>query len=239
MSQEKIIARMKKLLAMSEDGANEHEAMLATKRLHSLLAKHNISMSELSTEENPVGEGGFESRSRPWRRLVAAKIAELYFCSFYYQQSARSNCVHYMFIGSEANRAFAIHISNLIFKAIEYDARVESKRMYGKEEGSFVNSFWTGAKQRIIERCDDLIDSAKEGTLEDENGINLPALLPVYEQNQIRIDDWKSINLPDLRKKMTTTSINNRYGLAKGRQAGNRVQLSRSLQGKQQKLLGN
>jgi len=238
MNQDRIIAKMKKLLAMAEGTANENEAMSAARQLHAMLAKHNISMEDLSSEENPVNKDGIETANRPWKRIVASKIAELYFCSFYFQDSYKSGKAHYMFVGTEANRTFAIYIFKMIVKVVEKGARVESKKRYGKEDCGFVNSFWTGAKTRITERCNELIGAAKAGTLEDEEGNTLPALLSTYEQTKITLDAWCSDNL-SLSKVSNRTRATNAAGYNKGQEAGNRVQLSRTLHGNQSpKLLG-
>lgn len=234
MSQDhdKIIDRMKKLLAMSEGKGNEHEAMIAAKRLHAMLAKHNISMSELNSEQNPVGDEGFESRSRPWKRIVGMYVAELYFCSFYSMDSSKTKgAKRFMFVGTEANRSFAVYICNMIFKTIEREGHAQCRQYTGKTTGPFYNSFLTGACERISDRCKELIASAKSGTLEDEEGNTLPVLLSVYDQNKLIVNDWISDNLK-LKIKNCTTKITNRAGHAAGTEAGNKVQLSRAIQKK-------
>jgi hypothetical protein len=228
MSSKRIIEKMKKLLAMSESKANEHEAMVAARQLHAMLSKHNISYDQLNEEENPIGSEGIINKCRPWKRIVANNIAKLYFCEFYISRmGSKSN---YIFVGSEANRTFAIHIFQMIVKTIEKQSRAESRKVYGKEVPSFVNSFWTGAKDRISERCQQLIIKAKEGTLEDEDGNTLPAMISTYERFQIEIEDWLSENTSLVPYK-ARTKADNRLGMLKGQEAGDKVQLSRAIQG--------
>lgn len=230
MSQDKIIARMKKLLAMSEGTANEHEAMIATRRLHIMLAKHNISITDLSDDgKEEIGEEGFTTRSRPWKRLIANKIAELYFCSCYTSGYKGDSSKDIMFVGSEANRMFAIHITKLIIKVIERQGHKECKDATGRSTGPFYNSFLTGAQRRISERCNELIESAKAGTLEDEEGNMLPALLSTYDVISLDLDHWISKNL-NLSKGTARTKSTCTEGHNAGIAAGNKVQLSRALQ---------
>lgn len=239
-SQSRIIEKMKKLLAMAEGKANENEAMTAARQLHALLAKHNISMDELNeaSDEEVVGQEGEVERDRPWKRMVAMYIAKLYFCEFYTSQIG-SRKSQYMFVGTEANRTFAMHIFKMVVAAIERESRAESRKIYGKQNSSFVRSFWAGAKDRIIERCKELMESAKEGTLEDEEGNTLPALLSTYERNQLQVESWIDENLK-LKSKTARTRANNSLGVSKGREAGGRVQLSRAIHGNRSpKLLGN
>lgn len=116
----------------------------------------------------------------------------------------------------------------MIVKTVEKESRRESKLMYGKEVSSFVNSFWTGAMDRIVERCKELIEMSKSGDLEDEEGNKLPALLSTYEQAQLECQDWMDNNL-NLKSVKNRTRADDANGLRKGRETGNKVQLSRSL----------
>ena len=228
-SQSPLIEKMKKLLAMSEGKANENEAMIAAKHLHIMLARHNISMEELNekSDEESIDHAGDQETDQLWKRIAALQIARLYFCEFYTIRSY--GCKRrYMFVGTEANRTFATHIFKMCVKAIERESRAESRKIYGKVESSFVRSFWNGAKDRIVERCKDLMESAKEGTLEDEEGNTLPALLSTYERNALHVSDWMSANLKLTFRRAKTRSYNS-IGFSKGRDAGNRVQLSRSI----------
>ena len=227
----RLIEKMKKLLAMSGSKANENEAMIATRQLHAMLAKHNMSLSEIEESDNDIAEDRELQRNRPWKRPVALLVARLYFCELY--MSAHDNRKsHFVFVGTEANRTFAIHIFKMIVSTIERESRSESRKLYGKQNSGFVRSFWAGAKDRIIERCEDLITEAKSGKLQDEEGNTLPALLSTYERNELQVKDWMSTNLSLTKGRASRTRITNSAGAAKGREAGGRVQLSRALQGK-------
>lgn len=228
---DKLIRKMQKLLAMTES-CNEHEAMTATRQLHFMLAKHNISIEDLSdTSDVQFGEDKVEFSNYPWKRRVGLNIAKLYFCDFYFSQT-RKNYADFVFIGTQENRMFAIHIFKMIIKTIEREARNESRKFYGKVDSKFVVSFWAGACLRICERCRELIQSAKDGTLEDDEGNTLPALLSIYDQMQINLDKWKSdnLNLVSAKNNLRTKDLN---GLAKGKEAGSKVQLTRAIQSKQ------
>ena len=237
---DRLIEKMKKLLAMSQDKSSEHEAMIAAKQLHALLSKHNISMSELEDKEEEVGQQFDVHSCRPWKRYVAHWVSALYFCSFYYMKIGRGKS-QYVFVGKEHNRLFASHIFTMIVTTIERESRTESKKLYGREVSSFVNSFWSGAASRIVNRCDELIKAAKAGELEDEEGNTLPIMLNVYDSNSLLNSEWlESQNFNIREKKSKSLEATNSEGLRKGREAGNRVQLSRSLQSQSStKLIGN
>ena len=55
MTREKIIERVRKLLALSSS-SNEHEAALAAAHAQRLLSEHNLAMSELEVQEEGAGE---------------------------------------------------------------------------------------------------------------------------------------------------------------------------------------
>jgi len=163
-------------------------------------------------------------------------VAKLYFCEFYYIHGGSRT--KFVLVGTEANRTFSTHILQMIFKTVERESRKQSKAHYGKEVCSFVNSFWTGASNRIRVRCEEMIGNAKEGSMEDEEGNKLPALLSVYEQNEILINDFMS-NM-SLSTKPLRTKVTDKAGHVAGIKTGNEVQLSRTIQGSSSpKLLGN
>ena len=223
---------------MSKDSSSENEAMIAAKQLHALLAKHNVSMSELEDKEDEVGIINDIYKCRPWKRLIAMYVGKLYFCEFIFTRIGRGKS-QYAFVGKEHNRLFASHILSMILSILEKQARRESKAAYGKEVPSFVNSFWTGAAGRIVERCKELIQAAKVGELEDEEGNTLPAMLDIYELSHKLAMEFMDNNF-NHKPAACRTKSNDPLGRSKGVEAGNKVQLSRSIQSQQSpKLLGN
>lgn len=238
MTDSKTIEKLRKLLALTESN-NEHEALAAARRLHSLLAKHNISMTDLERNEDNVGQESINTSVRPWKQLVAQSIARLYFCEFYTSRLRNSKNGMFIFVGTEANRMFAMHIFQMVVNTVERESRRESKKLYGKENCTFVNSFWTGAQRRITERCEQLIRSAKEGSLQDEDGSLLPVMLSTYEQSAKLVTGWITDNIHGLKNKPTRTKAEDVSGYVAGQNTGDKVQLSRALQGKNStKLLG-
>jgi len=238
MQNSKIISKMKKLMAMAEGSANENESMTAARQLQVLLAKHNISMSELDTpeEDKEEIESSYEShKCRPWKRVVAMSIAKLYFCDMYFCRlgNGKSN---YFFVGTETNRTFAMQIFKMVVSSIEKESRKQSKEIYGKEDSSFVNSFWTGAMHRISQRCSTMVEEAKRGEIVDDNGTNLPALVSIYEENNRRITEF--LSPVTLKTSTAKTRATNTVGLSRGGKAGDRVQLNRAIGGAAAKQLG-
>lgn len=240
MTDSRIIQKLKKLLAMANDKSSENEVMTAARQLHVMLAKHNMSMDQLDTGDDAQEQidKSFEShKCRPWKRVVAFKIAQLYFCEMYYVKMGNGKS-NYFFVGTEANRTFAMAIFNMVVKTNERESRVECRKVHGKEVAEFVNSFWTGAMHRIYDRCDQLIKAAKEGSLQDEEGTTLPAMVSTYDLQAERTKQY--LSTMKLKTKVSRTRATDANGLNAGKAAGDKVQLSRSLQSKSStKLIGN
>ena len=238
MSDSRIIRKMKSLLAMANDKSSENEATTALRQLHAMLAKHNISVEQLDeTEEEQVNESYEEFKAPPWKRQVAKAVARLYFCEMYYTNLGKGKA-NIFFVGTESNRTFAMWIFKMITVSIERDARKESRSIYGKENCSFVNSFWTGATKRIISRCTELVNQAKAGDLQDDEGNTLPAMVDLYTKHLSEVQGWLSAN-KNLKEKTVRTQVKNQAGYSRGTAAGDRVQLSRAIQSRSStKLIG-
>lgn len=226
---DKLLRRMRHLLAMSQDKSSENEAMIAMRRLHSLLAKHNISLTELERDEEEINQDSSGSVvDWPWKRVVFSSIAKLYFCSMY-RVPLRKNYADYFIMGTESNRTFALAMAHQAVSLIEREAKKECKAVHGKVVSNFISSFHNGAAQRVYERCDDLIDQAIAGTMEDDEGTTLPALVSTYLVNQKKIEEFAA-GL-GLRTKKTRTKARNQEAINRGRKAGDRVGLNRGIHG--------
>jgi hypothetical protein len=81
MTRERIIERVRKLLALS-NSSNEHEAALAAAHAQRLLAEHNLAMSELEMQEEGAGEAELlVARTVPkWLSSLFATVAGAFDC---------------------------------------------------------------------------------------------------------------------------------------------------------------
>lgn len=81
MTRERIIERVRKLLALS-NSSNEHEAALAAAHAQRLLAEHNLAMSELEMQEEGAGEVELQvARTVPkWLSSLFATVANAFDC---------------------------------------------------------------------------------------------------------------------------------------------------------------
>ena len=87
MQQSKIVAKIRKLLALAQS-SNEHEAAAAAARAAALMAAHQIAEATLSLEPNAestaeaIGEQVLEASSRvaSWRRMLIGGLTRAFAC---------------------------------------------------------------------------------------------------------------------------------------------------------------
>lgn len=147
----KILARVKKLLALSKDNANEHERARAMEAAHELLRKHNLEMSAIDdcAPENGVREQCVERILEPWMREVYMAAGILYFTSIL-QQSRYKNgrWIKYPnIVGRPENIAVTAEMAAFFIHSIVGEAR---KKFSGSRA---VRSFCTGAGQMLYIRA--------------------------------------------------------------------------------------
>ena len=147
MEQNKLIERIKKLLALSANNPNPHEAQVALKRAQKLLAENDMSMTSLAeVEDESVGESHGKNVQR-WSRTIYSAITELYQCEYIINPNPPAR---HIVIGTLANRTTAILIINYVLKAI----RIESK---GKP-----TSFRNGAALGVYQSCQKILEDEKK-----------------------------------------------------------------------------
>jgi len=144
MQQNKLIERIKKLLALSANNPNPHEAEVALKRAQKLLAENDMSMESLAEVENEeVGESKGKNVQK-WTRIIYKAITGLYQCEYIVDLTPPAR---HIVIGTLANRTTALLIIDYVLKAI----RIESK---GKTA-----SFKNGAALGVAQSCRNILDT--------------------------------------------------------------------------------
>lgn len=241
---ERVIERVKKLLALSTS-PNENEAAAAAEKAQALLAEYNLSIADLKTGEKKEDEVYFDedaemTDSRPWRRQLAAMTAKMFFCThffmFHYFDNPRNKVGYkrrdqHIFVGSRGNAEVARLMFEYFNSTIERLAR-EAGRNEARRRSSFENSFKHAAANRLCWRIKERIDAAARGDIKGSDGRNLPALVGLLEGSQARnraaiderLSDVKSIALrPD-------GAGRNEKGMRAGDEAGKKIGLDQQVQ---------
>ena len=255
---EKVLDRVKKLLALAADGrgATEAEAASAAAKAAALLAEHNLTAADIADVGETVDEvieDKVESEdSRPWRRPIAGAVARLYFCTYlyemkYYMTSDRAcgyirKDVH-SFIGKKHNTMVARMMFDYLTVTIDKLAREGARSQPVKERASYVTAFRKACAIRLANRIYDMYTKAKRGTTQDEYGKNknVPALVSLYESSEKAVEAYKQAKYPETGHGRRDNQASNLAGMSDGRKAGDSISLNAQLgtAGKGAPLLGS
>ncbi|MGB4598452.1 MAG: DUF2786 domain-containing protein [Trichlorobacter sp.] len=102
MTRERVIEKVRKLLALS-NSSNEHEAALAAAHAQRLLAEHNLAMSELEVREEGAGEAELlVARTVPkWLSALFATVANGFDCFPIVTSSATCSRLRFIGVGED------------------------------------------------------------------------------------------------------------------------------------------
>jgi hypothetical protein len=158
---ESITIKIQKLLALADGNANEHEREMAMKFAMDLLAKHNLSMSEVqsSTFDVEIQEIFVQLRLDPWVRFILTAACKLYYTDFMmrpvYKNYNRKE-YHPVLIGTEENVKVTIEMASWLMNSV----RIESNWLF--DEAYERRSFRLGASHKIYERALTFIQEEKD-----------------------------------------------------------------------------
>ncbi len=138
MTRERIIERVRKLLALS-NSSNEHEAALAAAHAQRLLAEHNLAMSELDLQDEGAGEVELKvAKTVPkWLSSLFATVANAFDC--FPIVTTTSDCSRLRFIGVGEDPAVASCTVQSLLQALRRLASL-SQRSYEARNGRLAAS---------------------------------------------------------------------------------------------------
>jgi len=148
---EKVLDRVKKLLALSQSD-NENEAALAAAQAHKLLLEHNLSIADMGEgvedtkediEQELVHEGGRVPR---WRTYLVTGVAKAFGCSSLVVTGRRYTGLKIVGVAGD----IAVAKVTLDYLELVID-RLAEENAYGMGRG-YVNSYRIGLAARICER---------------------------------------------------------------------------------------
>lgn len=196
-----ILEKIRKLLALAEGNANEHERDVAMKFAHELLAKHNLTISEVNDNADKFDtveiEGDF--KLEPWVRSVLRAACTLYYTTFYmskrYSFFRQTPILVPIFVGMEDNIAVTVAMSYWFIDSI----RLESNRLY--RDNYQRRSFRLGAAQKLYERALELVEAEQSQEQSKTAGTSLMVI-----RNNLETANEKhmaSLNLSSFRGRST------------------------------------
>lgn len=221
MSTERIIERVRKMLALAQDsGASEGERDNALRMAHATLAKYNLSMAALE-QKGQRGEDRGALKvvyySRPWAKAISRSMAKLFSCEYIIGETVGRRGGYHIFVGLDSNAATASEMASWLIRVI----LKESRR--SEDNSGDRRSFAWGAAYRIDDRVNDL--------LKKSNDVDSQALTVWSGEEEKRNKDWISSNM-STRRIVTRSKAIDHSAASRGREYGDKVSLNRQLNGK-------
>src|SRR5262245_18093592 len=191
--------KIKKLLALAERGGTEAEAQAAIAAAHALLAKHNLTMTEVQAfgvdkPEYIITDASTPAplRNQVWRDTIYCPIPDLFFCHASMRHGKPSR--FYVVYGRPSNIQAVHDVAPSLIRTGETLATQEAKAAAQRmaHEGVALNvrawasSFRVGYAQRIRQRVKEEIAKATRGEVQDETGKALK-LSPLYNREATAI----------------------------------------------------
>lgn len=132
MAEEKIVNRIKKMMALANDpAASDGERENALRMSYALLAKYNLDMADVQGQPTGPQEArrgqAAEFYGRPWAVSVAAAVGDLFFCKYYYRSSGKNTAIH-TFVGKESNALSAVEVAESLVRSIYQEATRKMRR---------------------------------------------------------------------------------------------------------------
>lgn len=187
MSNESIIQRVKKLLALAGDkGATEAEAAAAMERVHQLLMKHNLSMDAVNAvqDQGIVEESLDESNRAEWKNMIWDATAELYLCIHYYRKHLNSRKIRHIVAGRPDNVQTVLQMAPYFIRSIQH--RAKDACMY--RPAKYTKEFFQGAAFRMACRMAHLMPDKNKPAEQTESAGH--GLIPLYEEQKRQVEEF-------------------------------------------------
>lgn len=239
---EKVIDKVRKLLAKSSGTENEHEAAAFLAKAQSILAEYNLSLSDVSIEEQSNDEIVISSTddltsSQPWRRSIATACASMYFCRYfwYYKYFDRPNAKNdgsykrmdeHNFVGAAHNVEVAKLMFEYLHTTVERLAKEGAKKVPSNERSKYITTFRHVCTQRLCKRIWHMINEAKNNQTSTASGTTMPAVADLYDTLMEQIARFMDENFGEMETKKVKPVVSSLEGYHDGRVAGSTISLN-------------
>jgi Protein of unknown function (DUF2786) len=227
MAEQSVIEKIRKLKAMTvEHGCSEAEAAAASQAMFTLLAKYNLSITEIA-DSSPVNKVGQEQVSAglfAWESLLYQSVAHLNFCE--YLKGKRSHII----VGRPADSVTTKEMASYLIDTICKLAEQAAEKQPAGERWNFLHAFRIGASARLRERIAELEIQARAGKMKaaDKDSL-LPALANIYQTTAAANQAFLKSHFGKLKHTKVSTKVLNGKGYAAGSAAANSVGLNKQV----------
>jgi hypothetical protein len=213
------IELIQKLFAKASGaGTTEEEAQAFMKKVHELLARHNLDLAKVLKQTNevqePVDSEGFRViLPTSWFGSLALATAKMYFCSAYVNNRKKT----YYFVGRKNNRTTAMNMFGYFMKTI---TRLANQK-YTDQANRY--QFSKGCALRLTSR---IYEEIKKAQAPVNNVSGLPAL---YDSESKAVTDYLASK--DLVKHRKVKAIALTNALGEGYNAANNISFNNQVGG--------
>ena len=173
---DKVISRIRRLLAMGNDKSSEHEAAIALKRARSLMDEHQVELSDIEAmSEDDLGSAEYDigsSRQKLWVGNIALKIAKMNDCVVRITRRRRGDNIRYVFDGFKEDASLCEFMLVYLVDTCNRSYIQDKDRLNLKGAGD-KNDFLVGMSLGLSERMDDIIEQRKKTMSEASDGRSL------------------------------------------------------------------
>ena len=227
--QSKIKARIRALAAKTvQNGCSEEEALTAINMVGKLLSQYNLSMNEVELRDEVCDTLKIDigSKVRNGVYYALSDIAGFTDCKVW---TNRVTTLKYCFFGQESDLLMVKYLYDIILSAMatelsKFKKTAEYKGAYSKKGAT--SSFTTGMAMRIGRRLNEMKAQMNGEEKAARGGSNALIVL----KNQVVNQAYRELGLR-LKKNYGGTNIRDGAAYRSGQSAGDRVNLSRPING--------
>lgn len=228
MTEDKIITRIQKMLALANDlAATEGERDNALRMAYNLMAKHNLDMARVESHGKKPDEERIRFQNEGWSWLWAKQtrmiVADLFFCKYYFGNSINGTQCQHNFVGRESNAMTAAVMSDFIVDSI----LKEGRKIYKQNTAPGTRAFAIGAMHKLHERVAEIKRSQARAMDRESSGTAL-VLASHYETektaNELFIADSMGIVLKQ--RKSGNRGVGDVTAYQQGQAYGAKINLS-------------
>jgi hypothetical protein len=226
----KILGRIKKMMALANDGAaSEGERENALRMSYALLAKHNLSMMDVEGHARKDEEGRVQLTAEypvyPWARQISTIVADLFFCKYYFCRHGAGKQATHTFVGKESNAITTQYMAEYVVRSVMREA----SKLYGSAIAPEARNFAVGVVVTLHKRVREIQDAFNKEQDKAITGTAL-ALLNLSKSELVANDAWMTSNGVTLTfRKSTQKGITDSAAFRAGKDFGGKVSLSQQI----------
>ena len=237
---DKVIDKVRKLLARADESRNdnEHERAIAMRQAHALLAKHGLALADVETRDEAAAELGALGKSTVttktravWERGVYSAIARLHGC-YVVQRAWKGEQPRVYIIGRRLRVGVVRELSAYVVVSIQRESTA-----WGRDATAFGVGAWTGVSKQV----DIILAQQARGEIGEERVSQSTALVLVNQHKQALVEAHETAKgiFPSLRDGVGYSHKGSGDAMSAGRRYGEKVGLNNQIGGSSQRKLGS